>query len=284
MERILEANKDNPYLLGMHAFAQELSGGLDECLRASKQATERERRNPWAHHALAYLYTRRAEPAPAIAWLEDLTDTWHQSGSAIRVHNFWHLALLYLDQCEIDRVRQLFQEEVFVRDREVVAIHTDAAALLWRLELAGEDVSALWEPVAQACEARAGDFTIPYIAAHHAYVFARTGRQDALDETLERASQLQESVQGERRVAWREIGLPLLEGVSAFAAGDAKRGAATLEPIMTDVGRGGGSDAQIDLFRQTHLVATSQAGEHSQARGLGSTPNYTSSYLYCVLL
>ena len=268
MERIIGANPENPYLLGMHAFAQELSGNLEQCQASAELATERERRNPWAHHALAHLYTRQAKPAAGITWLEGIKDTWQQCGSAIRVHNFWHLALLHLDQRDTTTARHLFDNEVFVRDHQVVGIHIDAISLLWRLELAGADVGPAWPAVADACEPRAGDFTIPYIAAHHAYAFARAGRQGALEKTRESAARLLRETQGNRETAWRRVGTALVEGAIAFGSGDMKRAARTLGPAMNEIGRGGGSDAQIDLFRQTYLVATGRSGERSLALDL----------------
>ncbi|MFP8874155.1 MAG: hypothetical protein VCB42_06420, partial [Myxococcota bacterium] len=152
------------------------------------------------------------------------------------------------------------------RDREVVGIQVDAIALLWRMELAGEEVTDAWESVADVCEARAGDFTIPFIAAHYAYAFSRAGRDESLAKTRETAKRLATETRGARQLVWREVGIPLLEGCMAFASGDVKRAAAELGPLLNDVGRGGGSDAQVDLFRQTHLLASGRAGERSRAR------------------
>ncbi|MGE5145142.1 MAG: hypothetical protein ACM3N5_00260, partial [Candidatus Eiseniibacteriota bacterium] len=67
-----------------------------------------------------------------------------------------------------------------------------------------------------------------------------------------------------------DIGLPLLRGCVAFARGGHEAAAATLGPLMGPdreaVTRVGGSDAQVDLFRQTYLMSLIGARQTSAAR------------------
>jgi hypothetical protein len=265
MERIHEANANAPHFLSMHAFALELSGQTEQSQVLAERAIAGESHNPWAHHAVAHLYTRKADPAEGIAVVKGYADTWQSAGTSIRSHNFWHLAVLYLDRLEVDEALALHQDQVFERDQSLAGIQLDAISLLWRIEMAGRRQETLWDRVADATSALAGDFPMPYAAAHHAFLFARTGREDALRNTLDAAERATHTPLPGRRAVWTKGGLDLVRGCAAFGTGDAKRAAHYLAPQIERVGASGGSDAQIDLFHQTHFRSLLESGQSAGA-------------------
>jgi hypothetical protein len=61
------------------------------------------------------------------------------------------------------------------------------------------------------------------------------------------------------------VGLPLIEASLAFARRDHAAAAGLLGPIAGDLWQAGGSDAQVDMFRQTYLVSLIETGERSAA-------------------
>ena len=265
MERINEANANAPHFLSMHAFALELSGRTQQSHALAERAIAAEPHNPWAHHAIAHLYTRRANPDKGVAVVKGYADTWQSAGTSIRSHNFWHLAVLYLDRLEVDEALALHQGQVFERDQSLAGIQLDAISLLWRIEMAGRRQETLWDRVADATSALAGDFPMPYAAAHHAFLFARTGREDALRNTLDAAERATHTPLPGRRAVWTKGGLDLVRGCAAFGTGDAKRAAHYLAPQIERVGASGGSDAQIDLFHQTHFRSLLESGQSAGA-------------------
>ncbi|MGH7788914.1 MAG: hypothetical protein ACRERC_18735, partial [Candidatus Binatia bacterium] len=82
---------------------------------------------------------------------------------------------------------------------------------------------------------------------------------------------------GPARRVWLDVGLPLIDGCMAFAAGDHRRSAALLEPLAADLYCVGGSDAQNELFQQTLAIALLESGRRADAaallrRRLGARP------------
>jgi hypothetical protein len=66
----------------------------------------------------------------------------------------------------------------------------------------------------------------------------------------------------------REVGLPLMRGLIAFAHGDADGAAELIYPARALAARFGGSHAQRDLIDQTLLAAAAQGGRRDIGRAL----------------
>ena len=278
VECIADENDDSPHFASMHAFALELSERPDEAERLAESAIDREAHNPWGHHALAHVHSRRGQPERGVAAMREFSKTWDDAGTGIRSHNFWHLAVLHIDQLETDAALSLHANGVFGSDREFSGIQLDAISLLWRIEMAGIEVTDAWAGVTEATLALAGDFPTPYAAAHHAYLFARTGEEAALEATLAAARRQLETRLPARREVWARGGIDLVEGCAAYGQGDATRAVQLIETHIERVGAGGGSDTQIDLFHQTFLSALIESGQRQRAgrllrrRTAGRTP------------
>jgi hypothetical protein len=62
--------------------------------------------------------------------------------------------------------------------------------------------------------------------------------------------------------------LPLVQGIGAFGRGDYAKAIRWLEPILDQIVRIGGSNAQPDMFEETLLVAYFRAGRCERATAL----------------
>jgi hypothetical protein len=58
----------------------------------------------------------------------------------------------------------------------------------------------------------------------------------------------------------------LIDACAAYARGEAARSAELLDPVMANVTVVGGSDAQVDLFRQTYFHSLLDCGRKSDAK------------------
>lgn len=269
MERIASENQDSSHFLAMHAFAHELSGHYAEARALGERAIEMDPITPWADHALAHAYVRQGRFEEGEAVLRRLAPSWTESGQPIHGHNAWHLALFALSRLDYDETLRIFRDHVSGFLPESVGEQVDAISLLWRIELAGHELpSEKWAPIAEHLEPRADEAFIPFVSAHDAYALTRAGHGAAARRKVEAARRAADESLGERRRVWRDVGLPLVDACAALASGDSLRCATLLEPIIADVGCVGGSDAQDDLFRQTHLVSLLRAGKRHAARKL----------------
>ena len=266
MERIAEANDGAPAFLAMHGFALELCRHDERAEATARRALELEPDTPWAHHALAHLMLNQRRIEDGLALLHEVAPTWAGHTPSLRGHNWWHLALLHLANEDTAAALRAYRENVVGADPSSVFEHVDAISLLWRAELAGHRQDEEWRALAPHLVERALEQCFPFLNAHYAYALTRAGMHDVVQESLVRLRDYAFRQTGFAARVFRDVGLPLVTGCAAFAAGEAARCTVLLEPIMPEIACVGGSDAQNDLFRQTWVVALLDAGRQSEAR------------------
>src|SRR3712207_7773522 len=62
------------------------------------RSLEINRHDPWAQHAVAHVLETQGRIDEGIAWMSSFTDTWDKCNSMLYTHNWWHIALYYLDR------------------------------------------------------------------------------------------------------------------------------------------------------------------------------------------
>jgi len=108
---------------------------------------------------------------------------------------------------------------------------------------------------------RAQEQIFPFLNAHYAYALCRAGKDDDVRRLRQCVGAFAARQIGDRAKAWQGTGVPLVDASIAMARGDADAACALLDPVVGEIGRVGGSDAQDDLFRYAHLVALIDARE-----------------------
>jgi hypothetical protein len=266
MERIADANDREPAFLAMHAFALEMCRHDERAEATARRAIELDANTPWAHHALAHLLLNQRRIDEGLALLEELAPSWSEHMPVVRGHNWWHVALLHLANEDVASALRLYRDSIATGDPSSVCEHVDVISLLWRAELAGRRQDQEWRALAPHLVERALEQFFPFLNAHYVYALTRAGMHDVVQESLSRLRDYAFRQSGFSARVFRDVGLPLVTGCAAFAAGEAARCTVLLEPIMPEVACVGGSDAQNDLFRQTYVVALLDAGRQTEAR------------------
>jgi tetratricopeptide (TPR) repeat protein len=266
MARLADANPDDPDFLATYAFAQELCGDVDGARRTVDRALEIEPRNPWAHHCVAHIYLRRDEQHDGVRVLESFVPIWMSVGRVIHCHNAWHLGVACLAEFDRARALDVFARHVWGITPDLVVEQADAIALLWRLEMAGEPIDEFWPELADRVQTHVEERYMPFLDAHFAFALARAGRIAELEQLRARVAERSARGDAEATRSWAPVGRALIEACAAFARGDAARSAALLDPVMPNVTVVGGSDAQVDLFRQTYLRSLLDCGRKADAR------------------
>jgi tetratricopeptide (TPR) repeat protein len=147
-EHLLAANRENHFAWGMQAFGLEECNRLDEAEAHARRAIDMERKDPWAHHALAHCLEARGRLTEGVAFLESVSDTWADCNSFMYTHNWWHLALFLIDLDRPSEALALFDARVWGVCKEFSEDQINAISLLARLELRGVDVGTRWSDVA----------------------------------------------------------------------------------------------------------------------------------------
>jgi tetratricopeptide (TPR) repeat protein len=263
-----DAAADVPYFHGMLAFAWEQCHFLEQAEAAARHAIAMRRKEPWAHHALAHVMLTQGRIAEGHAFLQDVAATWSGLNSFMVTHNWWHQALFALELDRADEVLALYDQHVWGEVKEYTQDQIGAVSLLARLELAGVDVGARWQDVADHLAQRLHDHVLPFLDLQYLYGLARAGRLDAARTLLASMEDHADATRGDDRATWRNVCLPAGRGLLAHAQGDCATAVLELGTALPRMLEIGGSHAQRDLFAQIHLDALVRSGHLAGAQNL----------------
>lgn len=255
----VKANQENHYLYGMVAFGLEQCHQLKEAEQMGRMATAINRHDPWAHHAVAHVMETLGRFDEGIAWMESLADTWENCNSMLYTHNWWHVALYYLDRGDKQKVLKLYDTRVWGRaQKESPKDQVGAISLLLRLELRGVDVSSRWQELSDYLYPRTQEHALAFQDLHYVYALARAGYTHWVSKMLLSMYEHAMTVNPYLRQSWYEVAIPAARGMVAHANGNFKGAVAELQPVLPRLHEIGGSHAQRVLFKQVYLDAMSQ--------------------------
>jgi len=255
------------YVLGMHAFGLEECNQYPQAEEAGRRALELQPKDGWAVHAVAHVMEMQGRIDEGIAWLESREADWAPD-NGFAFHNYWHLALYYLDRQRYAEVFSVYDTRVHPAAPDFALQLLDASALLWRLHLEGVDVAERARAVADNWAGRL-DTERGFYAfndLHAMMAFAMAGREAEAERLLEDLEWTAAHGTGLNVMMAREVGLPLCRGVRAFGEGRYAEAAARIEPARDAAHRFGGSHAQRDVVTLTLVEAAIRAGLSSLAR------------------
>jgi tetratricopeptide (TPR) repeat protein len=262
---LIAANPENHFAWGMHAFGLEECNRLDEAEAHARRAVEMERKDPWAHHALAHCFEARGRLTEGAAFLDSVSDCWADCNSFMYTHNWWHQALFLIDLDRTSEALALFDVRVWGVWKEFSEDQINAISLLARLELRGVDVGERWSDVASYLEDRLHDHFVPFLDLQYLYALARAGKTSAVTEMLASLEDRAEQARPFEREAWADCAVPAAHGLAAHARGDHAEAARLLGQAMPHLRPIGGSIAQRALFGAIHLDALIKSGWNDAA-------------------
>lgn len=136
-----------PYLLAMLAFAygenREYARAYEAGTRALSLAPHD---NPWAVHACAHALFERREHADVSDLLARTRDGWNAESCLLRTHLSWHYALNAMATSDDDILASCTGEMSRIVGPDCSGMQfCDLVSLLWRMRLAGTDVTADFE-------------------------------------------------------------------------------------------------------------------------------------------
>ena len=254
----------NSFMLGMHAFVLEQAGRCDEAVRMALVANRKNPRDAWAIHALAHALYEMAAFDTGITRLPPAIEPCTHLGW-FRNHLQWHLALMHMGRGDYDVASDLGRTVFEGSPSSIPGDLHDSISLLWRLELLGRDLRERWKPFARIAGERLDRQALLFHAAHLAMALAAGGDWTTAERQL---GMLRERSARDRTGLVRDVLVPLVEGIHAFAARDYRRSMDRIEPLTPRIVEIGGSRAQRDVFHDTVLEACFRAGDMERAERL----------------
>ncbi|MBW4575825.1 MAG: tetratricopeptide repeat protein [Aphanothece sp. CMT-3BRIN-NPC111] len=279
-EKVLPANQENHFLHGTIAFGLEQCHRLQEAEEVGRRAVEMNRHDPWAQHAVAHVMETQGRLDEGIAWMESFSDTWENCNSMLFTHNWWHVALYYLEKEDIQKVLTLYDTTIWGRaTKESSKDQVGAISLLLRLELREVDVGSRWQELATYLRARIYEHSLPFQDLHYIYALARADKTELVNEMLFSMQVYASKALPYIKQVWNDLVIPAARGMAAHAQGNWQRAIAQLGPTLPHLYKIGGSHAQRDLFEQVYLDAWLRAEQNHTALHLLSKRVAASRYV-----
>ena len=263
------------HVLALYAFGLEECNLQPQAEEAGRRALSIDPRSPWAVHAVAHVMEMQGRFEEGGAWLRQHQGIWAE-GNGFAGHLWWHKALFRLEALDVTGVLRLVDSHLSGDALQITLQRVDAAAMLWRLHLLGEDVSGRcnallegWDLDEQGDHLAAGYYAFNDVHA----VLAMLGAGDLhraeawVARCAERAMDPEDARRSNHQMA-REVGLPLMRGLLAFGRGDADGTVDLIYPARAGAQRFGGSHAQRDLIDQTLLSAAAACTRGGIGRAL----------------
>ena len=266
-----EADPLTPYVMGLYAFGLEENKLYGAAEDIGRRALELNPRGPWAIHAVAHVMEMQGRFDEGAAWLQQRQSVWAE-GNGFAGHLWWHQALFRLETLDIPGVLHIIEQHLSGDVLQITLQRVDAAAILWRLHLLGQDVSvraAMLLSGWPADAAGAGYYAFNDLHRLLALLAAGQGAQGEAWVRLcaERALASGDVGRSNHAMA-HEVGLPLMRGLLAYSRGEMAAAAQAIHPVRALAQRLGGSHAQRDLIDLTLLAAAAKGKLNDLGRAL----------------
>jgi tetratricopeptide (TPR) repeat protein len=263
-------SKDRPgygSLLAFHAFGLEEAGDYARAEDESREAAELEPLSFWPHHTVAHVMEMTGRPEDGLGWMAAREALWSTPGHMNQVHIWWHKSLFHLELGQYEAALALYDGPIRTTQRPLCLSLTNASALLWRLDTLGYDIGERWRELADLWAGRADGKCLVFGDIHAAMAELRSGQEARVEQRL--AAMRETAASGaEAAGLYRTVGIPVVEGLTAFHRSAYDQAVEALLPVRFDLWQIGGSHAQRDVVDWTLTEAALRAGQRDVALSL----------------
>jgi tetratricopeptide (TPR) repeat protein len=263
-------SRDQPHygsMLAFHAFGLEEAGDYARAEDESRAAAEMEPLSFWPHHTVAHVMEMTGRPEDGLGWMAAREALWATPQHPNQVHIWWHKALFHVELGQYDAALVLYDGPIRRTQRRLGVSLTNASALLWRLDTLGCDVAGRWSDLAALWEDHADGKCLVFADIHAAMAELRSGSAALVERRLVAMRETAAS-NAEAADIYRNVGIPVIEGLAAFHRGAYEQAVAALLPVRVELWRIGGSHAQRDVVDWTLTEAAARAGQRDVALAL----------------
>ncbi len=255
------------YVLGMYGFSLEEAGDFARGEEMCRKAVELNPKDVYAIHGVAHVMEMMGRQEDGIEWMTSRQADWAVD-CGFAIHLWWHTAMYHLDLGQYDRVFEIYENGIRHSADGISLEELDAAAMLWRLNLLGVDVSDRWAELADRWEPSAEDTYYAFNDMHAMMAFAGDGRDMAAAKLLAATASYVTERGGTNAQMTKDVGIPICRALLAFSRGEYGSTVDLLLPIRYKSNLFGGSYAQRDVIALTLIESAIRAGRFSLAHAL----------------
>jgi tetratricopeptide (TPR) repeat protein len=267
LPRWSKAQQSYGIMQSFYGFGLEEAGDYARAEDTARAAAELEPFGYWPHHCVSHVMEMMGRPKDGLAWMEKREACWSTKDNLNRVHIWWHKSLFHVELGQYDAALQIYDGPILATMRPASMSICNPVALLWRLETLGCDVGERWQHLATLWEGHADGRLYVFPDIHAAMAELRAGHTAAFERRLNamRETAADSTELGE---IYSDIGLPVMEALTAFHHGAYAQAVEHLLPARFDLWKMGGSLAQRDVIDWTLAEAAVRAGQRDIALSL----------------
>ena len=266
LESVSSAWGDDWWYLAALGWAEVEAGRAEVGIPMLDRALELTPDNANAAHGRTHGYYEQGEAAEGEAFIGSWLPRYDHS-APLHGHLGWHQALFALQRGDAERAVSIYLASVSPNASQALPMFTmvDCAAFAMRCALYGHPLPPdELRAVAAFAERHFPKPGVPFVNVHKALTQALAGRPAALAAW----NTAVDEVLGLGRQASGPIVAQVCRAVSAFAEGRFRDAAKSLEGLLLDLPRLGGSGAQRDVFIDLAIVAHRLGGDAGAAEAL----------------
>jgi hypothetical protein len=255
MEGLAPHYGEEPWFLVQLAFSQVETADTEIARKTIERAMALDPKSAHGAHVKAHVHYEAGEKEQGLKFLQQWLPGYAKEG-LLHCHLNWHIALWQLELGDYSAAKRTYLNGVHPGAAwgPPINVLTDAAAFLWRAELAGQQRErGLWQEVSAYGSKSFPAAGLAFADVHRALAYAATGDELALETLLDELK--------DRAAAGKLLAGPIVPHLAnafdAFARKDFQKAVALIEPHMVEHERIGGSRAQRRLIALT--LAASRA-------------------------
>jgi hypothetical protein len=247
---------------GLLAFIRQEQGRFDEAYDMACRSIAEEPAAGHSVHARTHVHYETGDHAAGLVWLDDWIGSTGPA-SIHRSHFSWHAALHELATCDLDAVRERWDDQLSPPGVTGCRALVDSASLLWRWALT-PGASGVPEAAAVLASVSDDDIDRPatgFMAMHSAIALCAAGDDDRLRRLHRWCLR-----SADRTVA--DVAAPLAASLLLLTQKQQAAAADGLGRLSDRLWRLGGSDAQRDVVEDTRIAALLASGRCFEAQRL----------------
>ncbi|KAJ8637877.1 hypothetical protein MRB53_012144 [Persea americana] len=143
VEQVLPENQNESYIYGMLAFPLLELARMDDAEKAARKGLEINKQDLWSQHCLCHVLQNDCLFKEAVVFMEACSSSWNSCSSFMYTHNWWHVAVCYLEGCSpLDKVLEVYDchiwNELQRSDADCGEVYLNALGLLLRVYVRGQ--------------------------------------------------------------------------------------------------------------------------------------------------
>ncbi|XP_054163796.1 tetratricopeptide repeat protein 38-like [Oppia nitens] len=242
------------YVHGMYAFALEETNIMSKAKIEAELALSMNDCDGWATHAMSHIHETCGMSDTGIKFLKDRENKWTKA-NYLSCHNYWHLALHYIEQQDFDRAVDIFDSEILKRASSGrFGNITDASQLLLRLDLIDSNCSVVndkrWQEVYSITKPNLDKpYRLGFFDIHFLIACLGSKHEDSVEQFMIKIKDYESNEQ------WLTTTRTIVNALIEFYRQNYQKCVDLLLDVRYTTQCMGGSNAQRDLFNRVLTVA-----------------------------